>query len=137
MRDALAHVREHGRLPSEFASFDHLNKQTEIGVDEGAAKMWSERLKAAAKRVGGQGGEEKVGSSVGKAEGEEAIQWVLVDGFVLYWDKAVADSLDIKLMLRVPREKLKERREARAVYVLQSESVGARQVRRSAELREH
>lgn len=104
MRAALAHVREHGGLPDGYASFDHLNKQVEVGVD-GDEAAWKERLA----RLGGTGGEE--------------VLWVLVDGFVLYWDAVVASMLDVKLLLRVHRQTLKARREARATYIIQSESM--------------
>lgn len=62
---------------------------------------------------------------------------VLVDGFLLYWDKvrdltsdgyfhahstqACADTYDVSLFLRVPHDMLKARREERQQYVTQSE----------------
>lgn len=41
---------------------------------------------------------------------------VLVDGFMLYHDREIADLLDVKLLFRAPYEVLKSRREARAGY---------------------
>lgn len=71
-----------------------------------------------------------------KEQGVELI-WVIVDGFVLYYDKVsrgygtgplltsqdIVDMLDIRIFLRVPHDVLKERREERQVYVLQRELV--------------
>ncbi len=96
LRDALQRVRETGRV--ELESNDHLNQQTEVGVDPAVA----ERLR-------------------GRFAHTHEVQWVLVDGFVLYWDRAVADALDVKIMLCVPKETLKTRREKRT-YALQRES---------------
>ncbi|BEJ15182.1 hypothetical protein CspHIS471_0409490 [Cutaneotrichosporon sp. HIS471] len=93
LRGALQRVRETGRV--EYTSNDHLNKQAEVGVDATVAAQWRERF----------------------AE-TRAVQWILVDGFVLYWDEAVADTLDVKLLLRVPKETLRARRDERS-YALQ------------------
>lgn len=71
-----------------------------------------------------------------KEQGVE-LAWVIVDGFVLYYDKVshgyetrllltsqdIVDMLDIRIFLRVPYDVLKERREERQVYVLQRELV--------------
>lgn len=110
MREALAYIRETGALPEGYTSYDHLNKQVEVGVDRVAAEAWRERLEDL------------------QAAGKGSILWVLVDGFVLYYDSVVADELDVKILLRVPKDTLRRRREARATYVLQrkfKEGVGA------------
>lgn len=96
LRDALQRLRETGHV--EHASNDHLNEQAEVGVDAALAAQWRERF-----------------------SDTRGVQWVLVDGFVLYWDQAVADALDVKIMLRVPKETLRARREERS-YALQRES---------------
>jgi len=49
--------------------------------------------------------------------GDTDILLSLVDGFLLYSDKSVINELDIRLLVRAPYEKLKERREARSGYV--------------------
>lgn len=79
-----------------------------------------------------------------KQLGEE-VEWAILDGFLLFWDpvrvpslpsflelietnislpppkQEVLAQLDIRIFLRVPYQTLKTRREARQVYVTQSE----------------
>ncbi|RSH86213.1 ribosylnicotinamide kinase [Apiotrichum porosum] len=104
MRQVLGAIRQSGKVPQEHDSFDHLNAQVEVGVDGGVVHEWGTKL----------------GQVTVTGGGEEKIVWVLVDGFVLYWDRGVSDALDVKLLMRVPRAVLKARREARATYVLQN-----------------
>lgn len=63
-RSALNHVKEHGTPPSNYDSFDHLNKQVEVGVDETIKEGWKRKFAGV------------------------NVRWCIVDGFVLYWDKA-------------------------------------------------
>ncbi|GMK56775.1 hypothetical protein CspeluHIS016_0306150 [Cutaneotrichosporon spelunceum] len=90
---ALQRVRETGCV--EHTSNDHLNMQAEVGVDAAVATQWEERFSEM-----------------------PGVRWILVDGFVLYWDQVVADTLDVKLLLRVPKETLRARRDERS-YALQ------------------
>jgi len=100
MRQLLADLRMTGIKAAEgYTSYDYLNAQTDVPLDAGVEARWKERF-----------GEMK------------DVVFVLVDGFILFYDPAVRDALDVKVMLRVPRETLKARREQRAVYALQSES---------------
>jgi len=46
----------------------------------------------------------------------ERVVWGLVDGFLLYWDQEIVDTLDAKILLRVPYDVLKERRSERSGY---------------------
>lgn len=105
MRSVLRHVRANGRFEDGYQSFQHLNDAVEVGVDEAA----SLRLRQNFARV------QKEAAQMG-----ERLTYVLVDGFMLYYDPEVQENLDVKLLLRVPRETLKKRREGRQ-YVLQSE----------------
>ncbi|WVW86310.1 hypothetical protein I302_108352 [Kwoniella bestiolae CBS 10118] len=82
-RSILGQVRKSGQHGAH-ASHDHLNKQVEVAIQEGVFAKWKERLR--------QYIEEQ------RSKGVELV-WFVVDGFVLYWDKA--------------------RREERQVYVLQ------------------
>jgi nicotinamide/nicotinate riboside kinase len=85
-----------------------LNKQVEVAVDPEVQAQYKRRF-----------------------ENVENVLWCIVDGFVLYWDQVggpkaelmqpVADMLDVKLFLRTPHDLLRERREARRVYVLDCE----------------
>lgn len=105
-RALLAHIRACGALPEGHASWDHLNAQTEVDVPAqvvaGCARALDEEIGAAGERG-------------------ERVLVVLVDGFVLYYDALARGLLDVQILLRVPRETLRERREGRAVYALQSE----------------
>ncbi|KAL7424486.1 ribosylnicotinamide kinase [Cryptotrichosporon argae] len=105
LRSALRHVRAHGALPDLHQSHDHLNKQMEVEIAPAVAAKWAEAFAAA--------------EAEQRRAGFEVV-WVLVDGFVLYWDDDVVDQLDVRTLLRVPHDTLKARREERQVYVLQN-----------------
>jgi len=99
MRSALGHVRKTGQLPPNHYSHDHLNEQVEIPVAEDSIPTWRSRI-----------------SELSDSTASEEIQWVIVDGFLLYWDKEIADQLDISIFLRVPHDALKQRRHERHGY---------------------
>lgn len=105
MRRVLKHVRDNGRFEDGYTSFQHLNDAVEVGVDEDAGLRLRQSFAKVQKEAAQKG---------------ERLTYVLVDGFMLYYDPEVQDHLDVKLLLRVPRETLKKRREGRQ-YVLQSE----------------
>lgn len=106
MRSVLQHVKANGRLEDGYKSFQHLNHAVEVGIPEESTLKWRQSFAKAQKEAAQKG---------------ERLTWVLVDGFMLYYDTEVHDHLDVKLLLRVPRETLKKRREGRQ-YLLQSES---------------
>ena len=62
-RSTLSHAKAHGTLPSSYDSFDHMNKNVEVGVDEEVKAGWKRKF------------------------AELNVKWCIVDGFVLYWDK--------------------------------------------------
>lgn len=109
MRAALDRLRAGGGMA--HASFEYLNSERTGGVDlpAGVEERWSAEFA----RIRGEG-------EGGEVEEVEEVKFVLVDGFVLYYDANVRAALDVPLMLRVPAPTLKARREARAVYALQS-----------------
>ncbi|OWZ65212.1 hypothetical protein AYX15_03274 [Cryptococcus neoformans] len=102
-RALLRQVRETGRV-GDHETHDHLNKENKIEVDEQVFERWQRGFEELTKQQ--------------REQGVELI-WVIVDGFVLYYDKDVVDMLDIRIFLRVPYDVLKDRREERQVYVLQ------------------
>ncbi|RXK41461.1 hypothetical protein M231_01169 [Tremella mesenterica] len=104
-RACLKHVRRKGVLPDHHSSHDHLNKQVEIPLDPQAV----DRFRIEFQRFNAEM----------NAEGTELV-WFLVDGFVLYWDREVIDQMDVRILLKVPHDLLKQRREERQVYVLQN-----------------
>lgn len=61
-----------GEIPSDHYSHDHLNRQGEVPVTPGVIERWTEEFR----RIG----EER------EKEGEKII-WVLLDGFLLYWNR--------------------------------------------------
>ncbi|KAN0064367.1 ribosylnicotinamide kinase [Thecaphora frezii] len=94
MRDTLRHIRQTGELPPGFSSHDHLNQQPECSIPRQQQQRWARAL-----------------SAVGSAQ-----KVVLADGFLLYYDTDVRSEMDVKLLLRVPRDTLKQRRQQRAGY---------------------
>lgn len=62
-KNALIHIREHGTIPTDLESHDHLNKLSGVEVDQKVKSRWKERL------------------------GKLDVTWIVIDGFVLYWDK--------------------------------------------------
>jgi len=92
--EGLQYIRDNATMPPGHKSHDHLNVQELVGVDGGVIQKWTERFKGTA----------------------EEVQWVLVDGFLMYWDQAVIDLLDVRLFLRVPKDELARRRHARHGY---------------------
>lgn len=98
-RDTLRYLKREGSLPPGYASYDHLN-------EDDKAPPQSEVVEAVEKKYHGQFPEAK---------------YILVDGFVLFWDKGVRETMDVELLLRVPKETLKRRRDERT-YALQRES---------------
>ncbi|PPR01343.1 hypothetical protein CVT24_006321 [Panaeolus cyanescens] len=46
----------------------------------------------------------------------ENLVWVIVDGFLLYWDERIVSTLDVKAFIRVAEDVARARREARSYY---------------------
>ena len=70
-RSTMDHLRNHGTLPHQHTSHDHLNKQVEVEIDPSVQEEW----KQAFKRLKEEKEEENI-----------ELVWYIVDGFVLYWD---------------------------------------------------
>ncbi|CAA7259174.1 unnamed protein product [Cyclocybe aegerita] len=97
----LRHVKQTGEIPPDHRSHDHLNEQKEVRVDDEVRDRWVREFERLKKERGEKG---------------EKIVWGLVDGFLLYWHKEVIDQLDVRIMLRVPHDVLKQRRHERHGY---------------------
>ncbi|TXT04346.1 hypothetical protein VHUM_04113 [Vanrija humicola] len=109
-RAAIAQIKATGRLPPGHTSNDHLNQLAEVGIEADVEAHWRAELVRVVDESAARG---------------EDIVWVLVDGFVLYYDAVVASLLDVKLFVQVPYDVLKARREKRSTYALQNpDSVG-------------
>ena len=61
-----------GDIPPDHHSHDHLNEQKQVPVDSGVIEKWAEEFR----RIGEERG--KLG---------EKVTWVLLDGFLLYWNQ--------------------------------------------------
>ena len=61
-----------GEIPLDHSSHDHLNEQKEVPVSTDVIERWTEEFL----RIGAER----------EREGEKVI-WVLLDGFLLYWNR--------------------------------------------------
>lgn len=108
-----------GVIPPEHYSHDHLNEQREVPVEQERLDRWRDVFS----RI-----EEE------RATAGEKVVWVIVDGFLLYWNQVrmvrtdscyvidtrglqdVIDTLDVRVFLRIPHNELKHRRDNRSGY---------------------
>ena len=69
----LAKIRTSGgEIPPDHYSHDHLNEQKEVPVSADVIERWTEEFR-------------RIGEEMEK--GEEKVTWVLLDGFLLYWNR--------------------------------------------------
>jgi nicotinamide/nicotinate riboside kinase len=61
-----------GEIPPDHYSHDHLNEQGEVPVSPGVIERWTEEFR----RIGEE-----------REKGGEKVTWVLLDGFLLYWNR--------------------------------------------------
>ncbi|KAF9792668.1 P-loop containing nucleoside triphosphate hydrolase protein [Thelephora terrestris] len=102
MISSLSRVRESGgNIPPDHRSHDHLNEQQEVPVSPGLIEKWTEEFR----RIGEE--REKAG---------EKVIWVLLDGFLLYWNQEVVGHIDVRVLLRAPHDVLRQRRHERHGY---------------------
>ncbi|KAH9993201.1 P-loop containing nucleoside triphosphate hydrolase protein [Russula vinacea] len=102
LRAFLRTVKRIARIPDDHSSHDHLNEQRPVPLGDSVAARYKAEIAAVQKEV-------EVASGA-------RVVWGLVDGFLLYWDQEVVDTLDAKVFLRVPYDVLKERRSERSGY---------------------
>jgi len=98
----LRQIKETGEIPPDHRSYDHLNSQKEVPVEQKILDRWKMEFQAVEEQYRRAGIE---------------VTWGLVDGFVLYWDMDVVAELDIRIYLRVPEAVLKQRRDDRSYKV--------------------
>ncbi|KAJ9104481.1 hypothetical protein QFC21_001977 [Naganishia friedmannii] len=101
-------AKKEGKHLPELRSHDHLNKQVEVPIDDTVIEQWRTRFEEL---------EEKE-----RKKGVELV-FVLIDGFLLYYDPECVKYYDALFFLRVPYATLKQRREERAQYVTQTGEV--------------
>lgn len=61
-----------GEIPPDHYSHDHLNEQKEVSVNPDVIERWAKEFRVI---------EEE------REKGGEKVIWVLLDGFLLYWDR--------------------------------------------------
>ncbi|KAI0288107.1 hypothetical protein BC826DRAFT_1093141 [Russula brevipes] len=103
LRAFLRTVKSIARIPDDHSSHDHMNPQVHVPLDHSVAARCKAEIAAAQKEV--------------EAASGARVVWGLVDGFLLYWDQEVVDTLDARVFLRVSRDVLKQRRGERSGYV--------------------
>ena len=115
-----------GEIPPDHRSHEHLNEQKEVPVRPGVIEKWAEEFQ----RIG----EER------EKRGEKVI-WVLLDGFLLYWNRVsscrrdrkiaafqlfaqeVVNQIDVRVLLRAPHDVLRQRRLERHGYHTAGEQI--------------
>lgn len=117
----LEQVKRTGIIPGDHNSHDHMNIQKEVSFDNTLIQSWRQQFLKL------------------QSERGVRIRWVMVDGFLLYWHKVCArlqapsscsgvppqasvDTLDIRFLLRVPRDVLVQRRIDRQGYFTAGEA---------------
>jgi nicotinamide/nicotinate riboside kinase len=102
LRGFLSALRAKGLdAATEYSSYDYLNSQSSIPISDAIEERWKKEFD--------------------QVRSDANVVFVLVDGFIMFYDAQVVDKVDVKVMLRVPKQELKSRRESRAVYALQRE----------------
>ncbi|KAJ3575353.1 hypothetical protein NP233_g1164 [Leucocoprinus birnbaumii] len=102
MAGVLSETRKTGRIPPGYQSLDHPNESGDVYVDEEIIRKWRRWT-------------QKLASIHMERYGERLV-WVLVEGFLLYWDARVISNLDARVFLRVPEDVARARREGRTYY---------------------
>ncbi|KAG8978180.1 ribosylnicotinamide kinase [Tulasnella sp. 427] len=101
MANELLYIKTNGRTSDSHYSHDHLNPQKPVDVDQATVERWKNRFIEIQTRFIQRG---------------EDVVWVVVDGFLLYWDLRIYSQLSVKAFLRVPQSVAKARREERQYY---------------------
>ncbi|TFK22411.1 P-loop containing nucleoside triphosphate hydrolase protein [Coprinopsis marcescibilis] len=98
----LSELRKTGELPGDHQSFDSFNETGPVPIDDDVVKSWKEK----SEKLAGEYLEKR----------NEKIVWVLIDGFLMYWDERVVSNLDTRVFLRVPEDIARARRESRSYF---------------------
>ncbi|KAG0298710.1 ribosylnicotinamide kinase, partial [Dissophora globulifera] len=103
MIKTLTHVKEHGVFPSEF---DSLEDKNPVGSHTPADPIPDHTL---------QGWREKIMATIPQDD-RAHVKFLILDGFMLYVNEQLRQTIDIKFFLTAPYQILKERRESRKGY---------------------
>ncbi|KAK3806000.1 MAG: P-loop containing nucleoside triphosphate hydrolase protein [Linnemannia elongata] len=98
----LHHVKEHGEFPE---GFDSLEDKNPIGSKENSTPIPQNVLDSLRDRIMAE-----------VSEGSGTTKFVILDGFILYVDEQLRNTIDVKFFLTAPYQVLKDRRESRKGY---------------------
>ncbi|KAF8936147.1 P-loop containing nucleoside triphosphate hydrolase protein [Dissophora ornata] len=107
MIKTLTHVKEHGHFPE---GFDSLEDKNPVGSNASSDPIPDQIL---------DGWRTKIMDQIPQEEenGDRTnIKFLILDGFILYVDELLRNTIDIKFFLTAPYQILKERRESRVGY---------------------
>ncbi|KAG2007426.1 hypothetical protein CC2G_015122 [Coprinopsis cinerea AmutBmut pab1-1] len=107
MASFISDLKKSGELPSGHRSVDEFNETSPVNVEESVIAAWRARSEQMAKEHLDKYGERLV--------------WILVDGFLLFWDERIVSNLDVKVFIRVSEGVARERRESRSYYTPEGE----------------
>ncbi|CAG8592239.1 2112_t:CDS:2 [Dentiscutata erythropus] len=122
----LRHVHKTGSLPDSFKSKERLNARNDSEIEAHLGSLIKELssqignvLNDSNESNGTDKNDSKDENEKNSASSIDNSNWkfVLVDGFLLYWDMQVVKELDIKFFVQADYTTLKKRREERAGYV--------------------
>jgi nicotinamide/nicotinate riboside kinase len=101
--NTLHYVKEHGVFPE---GFDSLEDKNPVGSKENSTPIPQEVLDSL---------REKIMAEVANHQGITT-KFVILDGFILYVNEQLRETIDVKFFLTAPYQVLKERRESRKGY---------------------
>ncbi|KAG9061414.1 ribosylnicotinamide kinase [Linnemannia hyalina] len=98
----LHHVKEYGEFPE---GFDSLEDKNPVGSKEKSTPIPQNVLDSLGDRIMAE-----------VSEGSGTTKFVILDGFILYVDEQLRNTIDVKFFLTAPYQVLKDRRESRKGY---------------------
>ncbi|KAK3842487.1 MAG: P-loop containing nucleoside triphosphate hydrolase protein [Linnemannia gamsii] len=101
----LLHVKQHGVFPE---GFDSLEDKNPVGSKEVSTPIADDVLGGLSDKIIAQIRKEGVNVA--------ATKFVILDGFILYVNEELRDTIDVSFFLTAPYQVLKERRESRKGY---------------------
>jgi nicotinamide/nicotinate riboside kinase len=93
-------------------SHEHLSLLTEVPIDEARVKHWQERFQELQLAPDHRDTDTGTPGSTRTGAGMRH-RFVLVDGFLMFYDQQISDLLDVRILIRARKDVLKARRTAR------------------------
>ncbi|KAF9903079.1 ribosylnicotinamide kinase [Linnemannia zychae] len=100
----LQYVKQHGVFPDGFDSLEDKNPVGSKEVSEPIAEEVLDRFR------------KDIMARIGGAQTQLTTKFVILDGFMLYVDTELRDTIDVRFFLTAPYQILKDRRESRKGY---------------------